>query len=199
MWKVDNGTLCIAPYRESDDADPGLFLQDKPWEAYVNQITAISIEGECDFRDSISGAFRNMPALKTANLNGLSLLRVRDMTGLFAFSSSLESVTFNSNCASNVRSYDAMFRGCASLKSIDMSGVDCGDWAIVSLKNMFDGCVSLESVDVSGMVTNRDTIMDSMFNGCTALRSIAVGNKFTFRGEYVDSKILPNLGNGYTG
>lgn len=80
-----------------------------------------------------------------------------------------------------------------------MSGVDCGDWAIVSLKNMFDGCVSLESVDVSGMVTNRDTIMDSMFNGCTALRSIAVGHKFTFRGEYVDSKILPNLGNGYTG
>ena len=199
MWKVDNGTLRIAPYRESDDADPGLFLRDKPWEAYVNQITAISIEGECDFRDSISGAFSNMPALKTADLSGLSLLRVRDMTGLFAFSSLLESVTFNSNCESNVRSYDAMFRGCASLKSIDMSGVDCGDWAIVSVKNMFDGCVSLESVDVSGTVTNRDTIMDSMFNGCTALRSIAVGNKFTFRGEYVDSKILPNLGSGYTG
>lgn len=111
MWKVDNGTLRIAPYRESDDADSGLFLQDKPSEAYVNQITAISIEGECDFRDSISGAFSNMPALKTANLNGLSLLRVWDMTGLFAFSSSLESVTFNSNCASNVRCYDAMFRG----------------------------------------------------------------------------------------
>ena len=30
MWKVDNGIPRIKPYRESDDADSGLFLQDKP-------------------------------------------------------------------------------------------------------------------------------------------------------------------------
>ena len=199
MWKVDNGTLRIKPYKESDDPDKGFYLKERPWAAYKDQITAISIEGECKFKDSISNAFVGMPVLKTADLSGLSLLRVHNMGWLFAGCPQLESVTFNSNCYSNVVNYDSMFQDCTSLKSVDMSSVDCHGRAIESSRNMFDGCVSLESVDVSGMATDRATYMDRMFNGCTALRSITVGNKFTFRGGYVDSKILPNLGSGYTG
>lgn len=92
-----------------------------------------------------------------------------------------------------------MFRDCTSLKSVDMSGVDCHGWAVESLKYMFGGCTSLEKVDVSGMATGQFTRMEGMFNGCTALRSITVGSAFTFQGEDRSSKILPDLGAGYTG
>lgn len=201
MWKVDNGTLRIKPYKESDDPDLGFYLRSwpRPWEAYNDQITAISIEGECNFEGSINNAFGGMPALKTADLSGLSLLQIQDMGELFAGCRQLESVTFNSNCKSNVRSYESMFRDCTSLKSVDMSGVDCDGWAVESLKHMFDGCTSLEKVDVSGMAAGQFTEMEGMFNGCTALRSIAVGSTFTFQGEDHSSKILPDLGAGYTG
>lgn len=199
MWKVDNGTLRIKPYKESDDADLGFYLRSRPWAAYNDQITAISIEGECNFKDSINNAFGGMPALKTADLSGLSLQSLRDMGFLFSRCPQLESVTFNSNCKSSVRTYESMFRDCTSLKSVDMSGVDCNNWPVESLKYMFKGCTSLEKVDVSGMATGQFTRMEGMFNGCTALRSIAVGSTFTFQGEDHSSKILPDLGAGYTG
>lgn len=199
MWKVDNGTLRIKPYKESDDPDLGFYLRSRPWAAYNDQITAISIEGECNFKDSINNAFGGMPALKTADLSGLSLLGIRDMGFLFSRCRQLESVTFNSNCESSVRTFAYMFEGCTSLKSVDMSGVDCHGWAVESLKHMFDGCTSLEKVDVSGMAAGQFTEMEGMFNGCTALRSIAVGSTFTFQGEDHSSKILPDLGAGYTG
>lgn len=201
MWKVDNGTLRIKPYKESDDPDLGFYLRSwpRPWEAYNDQITAISIEGECNFKGSINSAFSGMPALKTADLSGLSLLQIQDMGFLFSGCPQLESVTFNSNCKSSVRSYESMFRDCTSLKSVDMSGVDCHGWAVESLKYMFGGCTSLEKVDVSGMATGQFTRMEGMFNGCTALRSITVGSAFTFQGEDRSSKILPDLGAGYTG
>ena len=201
MWKVDNGTLRIKPYKESDDPDLGFYLRSwpRPWEAYNDQITAISIEGECNFKGSINSAFGGMPALKTADLSGLSLLQIQDMGFLFSGCPQLESVTFNSNCKSSVRSYESMFRDCTSLKSVDMSGVDCHGWAVESLKYMFSGCTSLEKVDVSGMATGQFTRMEGMFNGCTALRSITVGSAFTFQGEDRSSKILPDLGAGYTG
>ena len=199
MWKVDNGTLRIKPYKESDDADLGFYLRSRPWAAYNDQITAISIEGECNFKDSINNAFGGMPVLKTVDLSGLSLLGIRDMGFLFSRCRQLESVTFNSNCESSVRTFAYMFEGCTSLKSVDMSGVDCDGWAVESLKHMFDGCTSLEKVDVSGMAAGQFTEMEGMFNGCTALRSIAVGSTFTFQGEDHSSKILPDLGAGYTG
>ena len=199
MWKVDNGTLRIKPYKESDDADLGFYLRSRPWAAYNDQITAVSIEGECKFSDSINNAFGGMPALKTADLRGLSLRWPKDMGFLFSRCPQLESVTFNSNCKSSVRTYESMFRDCTSLKSVDMSGVDCGGWAVESLKYMFGGCTSLEKVDVSGMATGQFTRMEGMFSGCTALRSITVGSSFTFQGEDHSSKILPDLGAGYTG
>lgn len=201
MWKVDNGTLRIKPYKESDGSDDGFYLRSwpRPWEAYNDQITAISIEGECNFKGSINNAFGGMPALKTADLSGLSLLQIQDMGELFVGCPQLESVTFNSNCKSNVRSYESMFYNCTSLKSVDMSGVDCDGWAVESLKYMFNGCTSLEEVDVSGMATGQFTRMEGMFKGCTALRSITVGSAFTFQGEDHSSKILPDLGAGYTG
>ena len=199
MWKVDNGTLRIKPYKESDDADLGFYLKSRPWAAYNDQITAISIEGECKFSDSINNAFGGMPALKTANLSGLSLRQIQDMGFLFSRCPQLESVTFNSNCKSSVRTYESMFRDCTSLKSVDMSGVDCNNWPVESLKYMFKGCTSLEKVDVSGMATGQFTRMEGMFSGCTALRSITVGSSFTFQGEDHSSKILPDLGAGYTG
>lgn len=201
MWKVDNGTLRIKPYKESDDPDDGFYLRSwpRPWAAYNDQITAISIEEECNFKGSINNAFGGMPALKTADLSGLSLRQIQDMGFLFSGCPQLESVTFNSNCKSSVRTYESMFRDCTSLKSVDMSGVDCGGWAVESLKYMFGGCTSLEKVDVSGMATGQFTRMEGMFNGCTALRSIAVGSTFTFQGEDHSSKILPDLGAGYTG
>ena len=63
-----------------------------------------------------------------------------------------------------------MFLGCASLASLDLSGLDTS--RATDVGGMFSGCSSLPSLDLSGWDTSRVTRMDFMFSGCAALPSL---------------------------
>ena len=63
-----------------------------------------------------------------------------------------------------------MFRGCSSLKSIDLSSFNTNN--INNMSCMFCYCSILESIDLSSFNTTNVKDMRGMFNGCSSLKSI---------------------------
>ena len=63
-----------------------------------------------------------------------------------------------------------MFRGCSSLKSIDLSSFKTNN--INNMSYMFCYCSILESIDLSSFNTTNVKDMRGMFNGCSSLKSL---------------------------
>ena len=82
--------------------------------------------------------------------------------------SSIKTATFEQGVSAT--SAKLMFSNCASLASIDLSGLDTSK--VTSMYGMFDCCSSLASLDLSDFVTTGVTSMYGMFNGCTSLASL---------------------------
>ena len=77
---------------------------------------------------------------------------------------------------SEITNMYAMFYGCSSLSSLDLSGFDTS--AVTNMYAMFYGCSSLSSLDLSGFDTSAVTNMGFMFNGCLSLTSLILGPNF---------------------
>ena len=75
---------------------------------------------------------------------------------------------------SSVREMFAMFRGCSSLTSVDVSGFNTAN--VTNMYAMFRNCSSLTSVDLGNFNTANVTDMCAMFYGCSAMTSLNVSN-----------------------
>lgn len=73
---------------------------------------------------------------------------------------------------SNCNSASAMFSGCSSLQSVDVSTFQPDQ--VRNFGSMFYGCSSLETLDVSNWNTSQGVVFSSMFMNCTALKSLDV-------------------------
>ena len=85
-----------------------------------------------------------------------------------AFAKSIRSVSF-SGVVSTPTTY-GMFRGCSSLTSLDLSGLDTS--RVTNMREMFLGCSRLASLDLSGLDTSSVGNMDRMFRGCSSLTTL---------------------------
>ena len=74
----------------------------------------------------------------------------------------------------NVTSMRAMFSGCSSLTSLDVSNFKTQN--VTSMRAMFSRCSSLTSLDVSKFNTDKVTNMSGMFGRCSNLTSLNVSN-----------------------
>ena len=74
----------------------------------------------------------------------------------------------------NVTSMRAMFSGCSSLTSLDVSNFKTQN--VTSMRAMFSRCRSLTSLDVSNFNTDKVTSMRTMFVGCNNLTSLNLSN-----------------------
>ena len=74
----------------------------------------------------------------------------------------------------NVTSMRAMFSGCSSLTSLDVSNFKTQN--VTSMRAMFSRCSSLTSLDVSKFNTQNVTSMRIMFAGCNNLTSLNLSN-----------------------
>ncbi|PLA81400.1 hypothetical protein CYR81_04050, partial [Enterococcus faecalis] len=75
---------------------------------------------------------------------------------------------------SNIETMYAMFVGCSSLKSLDVSRFNTEN--VENLSEMFNGCSSLKSLDVSRFNTKKVKLTSMMFEGCSSLESLDVSN-----------------------
>ena len=102
----------------------------------------------------------------------------------------LESISGLSNVdVSSAKSTYSMFRGCSSLKSLELSNFDTRN--VETMNNMFYECSSLTSLDLSNFDTGKVLNMDFMFSKCTSLQKITFGQSFTMD-ALKDSNVLTN-------
>ncbi len=73
-----------------------------------------------------------------------------------------------------VTSMSAMFSGCRSLTTLDLSGFNTEK--VTNMNSMFLNCSNLTTLDLSGFNTEKVTNMNSMFSGCNSLKTIYVGD-----------------------
>lgn len=81
----------------------------------------------------------------------------------------------------NVTDMSWMFYNCASLRHIDLSGLDTAK--VESMESMFQGCWSLLDFDFTNIDTSSTIDMSAMFRGCTSLCSVKFGDSRTSRVE----------------
>ena len=89
---------------------------------------------------------------------------------MFRGCSSLKSIDLSSFNSTNVKDMRRMFSGYSSLKSIDLSSFNSTN--AKDMRGMFWNCSSLQSLDLSSFNTTNIKDMSDMFLGCSSLQSI---------------------------
>lgn len=109
--------------------------------------------------------------LRTINLpKGFIGSNVTDLNGMFRGCASLTELDLSGSNAEKVKDMGWMFYGCDALSNLNLSGFKTG--SLTDMRYLFSSCQSLESLDLSGFNTENVTSMESMFSQCSSLRSL---------------------------
>lgn len=109
--------------------------------------------------------------LRTINLpKGFIGSNVTDLNGLFRGCASLTELDLSGSNAEKVKDMGWMFYGCDALSNLNLSGFKTG--SLTDMRYLFSSCRLLESLDLSGFNTENVTSMESMFSQCSSLRSL---------------------------
>ena len=109
-------------------------------------------------------------AITKFNFNNFCIENVVNMSGMFAYCSSLTSLDLTDFDTSKVTDMSSMFSSCSSLTSLDVSKFDTSK--VTKMGSMFNGCSSLTSLNISSFDTNNVTNMESMFYNCSSLTGL---------------------------
>ena len=106
-----------------------------------------------------------------------SKLKFKSLQSFFGGCNKLTSVVGIENInTSEVMNTVAMFAGCTSLKSVDLSNFHISK--VTNMADMFYSCSALTSLDLSGFNTKNVKYMWAMFEGCQNLQTIYVSEKW---------------------
>lgn len=120
---------------------------------------------------NMSEMFVGSTNLRTINLpKGFIGSSVTDLNGMFRGCASLTELDLSGSNAEKVKNMGSMFYGCVALSNLNLSGFKTG--SLTDMQYLFSSCQSLESLDLSGFNTENVTSMVSMFSQCSSLRSL---------------------------
>ncbi len=106
-----------------------------------------------------------------------SKLKFKSLQSFFGGCNKLTSVVGIENInTSEVMNTVAMFAGCTSLKSVDLSNFHIS--RVTNMADMFYSCSALTSLDLSGFNTKNVKYMWAMFEECQNLQTIYVSEKW---------------------
>ena len=109
--------------------------------------------------------------LRTINLpKGFIGSNVTDLNGMFRGCASLTELDLSGSNAEKVKDMGWMFYGCDALSNLNLSGFKTG--SLTDMRYLLSSCQSLESLDLSGFNTENVSSMVSMFSQCSSLRSL---------------------------
>ena len=95
------------------------------------------------------------------------------MSGMFNDCASLITVDLTGLNTSKVANMSSMFQHCESLTSANLKGINTS--LVTNMNTMFYGCESITSVDLTGLNTSKVTNMSSMFQHCDSLEHVNMG------------------------
>lgn len=120
---------------------------------------------------NMSEMFVGSTNLRTINLpKGFIGSNVTDLNGMFRGCANLTELDLSGSNAEKVKDMSKMFYGCVALSNLNLSGFKTG--SVTDMRYLFSSCQSLESLDLSGFNTENVTSMVSMFSRCSSLRSL---------------------------
>ncbi len=120
---------------------------------------------------NMSEMFVGSTNLRTINLpKGFIGSNVTDLNGMFRGCARLTELDLSGSNAEKVKDMCKMFYGCVALSNLNLSGFKTG--SVTDMRYLFSSCLSLESLDLSGFNTENVTSMVSMFSQCSSLRSL---------------------------
>lgn len=126
---------------------------------------------------NMSGMFALCSNLETLDLSHFNTERVTTMAQMFYGCTKLHDLNISSFNTENVTSMNQMFGGCSSLDSLDLSHFNAKGVLYHGLYAMFSGCSSLKFLDVSNFPADRPKMqLDAMFKGCSSLQTLDLSN-----------------------
>ncbi len=188
------GTTCISSNLATSDSDYPIYLYSDGTNGYFVS------EAQIHFPADSSGLFENdiniiHTSIDTTNAN-LSLVQdintcfmgvddatpvdfiinnpeknnITNMSGLFYYAHSPQSITIHKLYTSEVTNMKNMFALCDYLIILDLSCFDTNN--VIYMSGMFDNCTRLETLDISSFVINSGTDVSYMFFGCFSLGTL---------------------------
>ncbi len=140
--------LDVSSGREVYSGD-GVWVNTAPWAAHDEISNVVKVTFTPGFQNvrpyNLRQWFAGMGKLKT--IEGMEYLNTSDATEM-----------------------DGMFRGCKSLKTLDLSHFDTSK--VKSMQGIFSECSSLENLDLSHFNTKQVEDMSTMFYGCKRLKHV---------------------------
>ena len=113
--------------------------------------------------ENMGSMFSNCTSLETLDLSSFNTEKVTNMSEMFVGSTNLRTINLPKGfIGSNVTDLNGMFRGCASLTELDLSGSNAEK--VKDMCKMFYGCVALSNLNLSGFKTGSVTDMRYFFN-----------------------------------
>ena len=116
--------------------------------------------------------FSYMNRLVDANdfLRNVSTSKVVNLAAMFNGCTSLASVDVSKFDTSNVTDVNGMFNSCSSLKTLNLSNFNTSK--VINMSHFFNGCSSLTSINLSGFNTSNVNETSAMFGTCRSLTTI---------------------------
>lgn len=129
----------------------------------------IGADGKVIAPESLSHIFHNFPLLTKVDMSSLDATNVKIMWKSFSSSPNLVSVSFPGSTP-NLENINAIFSGCASLKSINLASMELNK--VEDIGYAFSGCSKLTGVDFGEFTGENLKITEYAFSGCNSLTNL---------------------------
>ena len=136
-----------------------------------------SIEGienlNTSYVKNMSGMFAKCSNLETLDLSHFNTEKVTTMAQMLYGCTKLHDLNISSFNTENVTNMNGMFDGCSSLNTLDLSHFNTRYVRKDGMNYMFNGCSSLSSLDVSNFTTDKNSMqLNGLFKGCSSLQTL---------------------------
>lgn len=152
------------------------------WAITNGELVLSSTEIEGDITGTLAGSYNSPDAsspfkeyvddIRSVRVNGKII--ISSLYAMFRNLTNLESVDLTGMDTSNVALMAYIFSGCSSLKNVNISSLNLS--FVKNLSRAFFECSSLESLDLSNLNTSSVTSMNYMFYNCISLKNINFTN-----------------------
>ena len=153
-------------------------FSDPNWSDTRNSVTKVVFDDSFKDYKPTSCAywfwnFDNLTEISGMKEN-LNTANVTTMYAMFHGCSSLTTLDVSNFNTANVTNMREMFYDCSSLTTLDVSNFNTAN--VTNMSKMFCYCSSLTTLDVSNFNTANVTTMYAMFHGCSSLTTLDVSN-----------------------
>lgn len=122
---------------------------------------------------NMSGMFAKCSNLETLDLSHFNTENVTTMAQMFYGCTKLHNLNIDIFNTENVSYMNGMFEGCSGLDTLDLSHFNTRYVRKSGFNYMFNGCSSLSSLDVSNFTTDKPSMqLDGLFKGCSSLQTL---------------------------